>query len=196
MRKRISAAIIGLSVACISLVSTGSANSHGYTDAPTSRQVFCAQGAVSDCGEIQWEPQSVEGPKGFPSHGPSDGTLCAGGNSRFAELDDPRGGEWPATKVSAGQGYSFRWKLTARHATTDFRYYITNDHYDPNRPLTRSDLDPQPFLTVPYGGRIPDATVTHQGTLPAGKSGKQLILAVWTVADTGNAFYACSDVQF
>ncbi|MCA6095595.1 lytic polysaccharide monooxygenase [Streptomyces sp. SCA3-4] len=196
MRKKISAAIIGSGAACLLLVPTGSAGSHGYTDAPTSRQVLCAQGTVQDCGEIQWEPQSVEGPKGFPSRGPADGTLCAGGNSRFAELDDPRGGNWPATTVTGGQSYSFRWKLTARHATTDFRYYLTNGHYDPTRPLTRSDLEPQPFLTVPYNGRVPDATVTHQGKLPAGRTGKQLILAVWTIADTGNAFYACSDVRF
>ncbi|GHF36558.1 chitin-binding protein [Streptomyces mashuensis] len=196
MRRKIGAAVIGLSAACLTLVPAGGAAGHGYTDTPTSRQVFCAQGAVTDCGEIQWEPQSVEGPKGFPSHGPSDGTLCAGGNSRFAELDDPRGGAWPATRVAAGQNYTFRWRLTARHATTDFRYYLTNDRYRPDRPLTRADLDLTPFLTVPYNGRIPDATVSHQGRLPAGKTGRQMILAVWTIADTGNAFYACSDVEF
>ncbi|MFI1971747.1 chitin-binding protein [Streptomyces cinnamoneus] len=194
MRKKISAAVIGLGAACVSVLSTVPASSHGSPDSPTSRQVYCANGTVSDCGEIQWEPQSVEGSKGFPSRGPADGTICSGGNSRFAELDDPRAGGWPATAVTAGQNYSFRWKLTARHATTDFRYYLTNSHYDPTRPLTRADLDPQPFLTVPYGGRIPDATVTHQGRIPSGRSGKQLVLAVWTIADTGNAFYACSDV--
>ncbi|MBO0651559.1 lytic polysaccharide monooxygenase [Streptomyces triculaminicus] len=196
MRKKISAAIIGSGVACVSVLSTTSASGHGYTDAPTSRQVLCSRGTVQDCGDIQWEPQSVEGPKGFPSRGPSDGTICAGGNSRFAELDDPRGGQWPATQVTAGQNLTFRWRITARHATTDFRYYLTNSTYDPQRPLTRADLATQPFLTVPYGGRVPDATVSHQGTLPAGRTGKQLIVAVWTIADTGNAFYACSDVQF
>ncbi|MGK5549576.1 lytic polysaccharide monooxygenase auxiliary activity family 9 protein [Streptomyces sp. URMC 127] len=196
MRRKISAAIIGLGIAGTSLFATGSASSHGYTDTPTSRQVYCANGTVRDCGEIQWEPQSVEGSKGFPARGPADGTICAGGNSRFAELDDPRGGRWPATKVGAGQSYTFRWRLTARHATTDFRYYLTKPTYDPSRPLTRADLELQPFLTVPYGGRVPDATVSHQGTFPSGRTGKQLVLAVWTIADTGNAFYACSDVQF
>ncbi|MEU4210490.1 lytic polysaccharide monooxygenase auxiliary activity family 9 protein [Streptomyces sp. NPDC026206] len=196
MRKKISAAIIGFGVACVSLFPAGSATGHGYTDSPTSRQVFCANGTVQNCGEIQWEPQSVEGLKGFPSRGPADGTICAGGNSRFAELDDPRAGNWPATKVAAGQSYAFRWKLSARHATTDFRYYLTNSSYDPARPLTRAALDTKPFLTVPYGGRIPDAIVTHEGTLPAGRTGKQLVVAVWTIADTGNAFYACSDVRF
>lgn len=53
---------------------------------------------MTNCGDIQWEPQSAEGPKGFLSGGPSDGTICAGGNSRFAQLDNARGGTgWPAT---------------------------------------------------------------------------------------------------
>ncbi|ARZ69976.1 lytic polysaccharide monooxygenase [Streptomyces sp. HU2014] len=196
MRKKISAAVIGIGIVAASALSTGGASGHGYTDSPTSRQVYCANGTVKNCGEIQWEPQSVEGAKGFPARGPADGTICAGGNTRFRELDDPRAGQWPATKVTAGQSLGFRWKLTARHATTDFRYYLTKSGYDPRKPLTRADLETQPFLTVPYGGRVPDATVTHQGTLPAGRTGKQLVLAVWTIADTGNAFYACSDVQF
>ena len=29
----------------------------------------------------------MEGPKGFPTSGPADGTICAGGNSRFARTD-------------------------------------------------------------------------------------------------------------
>lgn len=51
-------------------------------------------------------------------------------------------------------------------------------------------------MTVPYGGQRPPATLTQQGTIPTQKTGKHIILSVWTVADTGNAFYACSDVQF
>ncbi|MEU7044873.1 lytic polysaccharide monooxygenase auxiliary activity family 9 protein [Streptomyces varsoviensis] len=196
MRKKIGAAVIGLSIAGVSLFATGSASSHGYVDSPASRQAYCAKGTVKNCGEIQWEPQSVEGPKGFPKGGPADGKICAGGNSRFAELDDPRGGKWPATKVTAGQGFQFRWKIPAQHATTDFKYYITKDGYNPNKPLTRADLESQPFMSVPFGGRIPPSTVTHQGTIPTQKTGKHLILGVWTIADTGNAFYACSDVQF
>lgn len=195
MRKKISAAVVGLGIVGASVLATGAASSHGYTDSPISRQKLCANGTVKNCGEIQWEPQSVEGPKGFPARGPADGTICSGGNSRFAELDDPRAGQWPASRVSAG-AYTFTWRFTASHATTDFRYYITRNGYDPTKPLTRSDLDPQPFLTVPYNGQRPPYTFSHQGTMPSGKSGRHLILAVWTVADTGNAFYACSDVRF
>jgi hypothetical protein len=31
---------------------------------------------------------------------------------------------------------------------------------------------------------------------PTGRTGRHMILAVWTIADTGNAFYQCSDVSF
>ncbi|MFF9570738.1 lytic polysaccharide monooxygenase [Streptomyces sp. NPDC014685] len=196
MRKRASAAVVGLVVAGVSMLATSSAGSHGYTDNPISRQKLCANGTVTGCGNIQWEPQSVEGPKGFPAAGPADGKICSGGNGTFAQLDDPRGGNWPATKVTGGQGFSFRWQFTARHATSDFRYYITKDGWDPTKPLTRADLESQPFMTVPYGGKQPPATLTQQGTIPTQKSGKHIILSVWNVADTANAFYACSDVQF
>jgi predicted carbohydrate-binding protein with CBM5 and CBM33 domain len=195
MRKKISAAVIGLGVLGVSVLATSGASSHGYTDSPISRQKLCANGTVTGCGQIQWEPQSVEGPKGFPAAGPADGRICAGGNSRFAELDDPRGGSWPATQVRAGS-YTFRWQFTASHATTDFRYYITRNGWDSSRPLTRAALDLQPFLTVPYGGQRPPYTLSHTGTIPSGKTGRHIILAVWTIADTGNAFYACSDVRF
>ncbi|GHB28558.1 lytic polysaccharide monooxygenase auxiliary activity family 9 protein [Streptomyces chryseus] len=196
MRIKTGAAVVGLAMAGVSFLATGSASSHGYTDAPISRQKLCANGTVTGCGNIQWEPQSVEGPKGFPASGPADGKICAGGNGQFAQLDDPRGGAWPATRLTAGQGYGFRWQFTARHATSDFRYYITKNGWDSSRPLTRAALESQPFMTVPYGGQQPPSTLTHQGTVPTQKTGRHIILAVWNVADTTNAFYACSDVQF
>ncbi|MGW7516060.1 lytic polysaccharide monooxygenase auxiliary activity family 9 protein [Streptomyces sp. NPDC054796] len=196
MRSRITTGLAVLGIAGTSvLVTGGPAQAHGYSTTPPSRQMYCANGTVTGCGQIQWEPQSVEGPKGFPASGPRDGTICAGGNARFAELDDPRGGQWPTTKLTAGQNYTFTWRNTAAHATTDYRYYITKDGWDGSRKLTRADLETAPFLTVPMNGRRPGNTESHSGTLP-NKSGRHLILAVWTIADTGNAFYACSDVRF
>ncbi|MFC9224564.1 lytic polysaccharide monooxygenase [Streptomyces hygroscopicus] len=197
MRKKISAAVIGIGLAAISVLTTGgSATGHGYTDTPISRQKLCANGTVTGCGEIQYEPQSVEGPKGFPSGGPADGTICAGGNSRFSQLDDPRGGSWPATRLTAGANYNFNWRFTVSHATTDFKYYITKNGWNPSQKITRANLESQPFLTVPYNGQRPPLSFSHSGTLPSGKTGRHVILAVWTIADTSNAFYACSDVQF
>ncbi|MFE5854516.1 lytic polysaccharide monooxygenase [Streptomyces sp. NPDC056500] len=196
MRNRFTAAAVGLLVLGGTVVATGSASSHGYTDSPvTSRQKHCANRTVSNCGNIQWEPQSVEGLKGFPSAGPADGLICAGGNGQFSQLDDPRGGAWPATKVNSGSNQTFTWRFTARHRTTDFKYFITKQGWNSSQKLTRAALESQPFLTVPYGGKQPPESLSHSGNLPS-RSGKHVVLAVWTVHDTPNAFYACSDVQF
>ncbi|MEU3513193.1 lytic polysaccharide monooxygenase [Streptomyces longwoodensis] len=198
-RTKLSAAAVGLAATGALVLSSGGASGHGYTDLPISRQKLCQNGTVSNCGDIQWEPQSVEGPKGFPAAGPADGQLCSGGNSRFSQLSSPRtpsGGAWPTTRVTGGQSYTFRWQFTAMHATTDFKYYVTRQGWNQDHNLSRSDLNLTPFLTVPYGGQRPPSTLSHSGTLPSGLSGHHVILAVWTVADTGNAFYACSDVTF
>jgi predicted carbohydrate-binding protein with CBM5 and CBM33 domain len=168
---------------------------HGYTTSPMSRAKYCQDKVVANCGDIQWEPQSVEGLKGFPSAGPADGTICAGGHARFSQLDDPRNGSWPTIRLTPGASYTFRWTLTAAHATTKFEYWVTRNGWTGRERLTRAWLEPAPFLTVPFGGQRPPFQVSHSGRLP-NKNGRHLILAVWTIHDTGNAFYQCSDVVF
>jgi chitin-binding protein len=179
-----------------SLVVSGAAYGHGYTTNPPSRSYRCSTGEVTGCGAIQYEPQSVEGPKGFPQAGPADGQICAAGNSNWAPLDDPRGGGWPAEKVTGGQGYTFAWHFTAIHATTSFRFFVTNSGYDPTKPLTRAALNLTPFLDDELGGQRPSGDWSQQGTMPTGLHGRHLILGVWDIADTGNAFYSCADVDF
>jgi predicted carbohydrate-binding protein with CBM5 and CBM33 domain len=178
-----------------SLLTATPAFSHGYTTSPPSRSYRCAQQQVASCGSIQYEPQSVEGPKGFPQAGPADGHICSANHTEFAALDDPRGGTWPAASMTSGASYGFTWTFTAIHATTSFRYFITKATYDPSKPLTRAALESTPFLQVGYNGQRPPNPVTHRGTLPA-RHGRQLILAVWDIADTANAFYSCADVVF
>jgi predicted carbohydrate-binding protein with CBM5 and CBM33 domain len=168
---------------------------HGYSTSPVSRALHCKQGAVKNCGSVQYEPQSVEGPKGFPARGPADGKICAAGDRRWAPLDDQRAGAWPALSVTSGQSFNFTWTLTAPHSTTSFRYFITKDGWDANQPVTRAALDTQPFLTKSYNNQRPGGQVSHPGTLPT-RTGRHLIVAVWDIADTGNAFYQCSDVTF
>ncbi|MGW5333405.1 lytic polysaccharide monooxygenase auxiliary activity family 9 protein [Streptomyces bauhiniae] len=195
----LSAAVLGMATAGAFVLSTGGASGHGYTDLPVSRQKLCQNGSVANCGDIQWEPQSAEGPKGFPGSGPGDGQLCSAGNSRFGQLNAPNtpgGGAWPTTRVTGGQSYTFRWQFTAMHATSDFTYYVTKQGWNQNHALARSDLNLTPFLSVPYNGQRPPSTLSHSGTLPRGLTGHHVILAVWNVADTANAFYACSDVTF
>ncbi|WP_433218712.1 lytic polysaccharide monooxygenase [Microtetraspora malaysiensis] len=164
-------AVIFLSSAIIAAGSTlflaSPALAHGYVSSPPSRQAMCAEGRVANCGEIIYEPQSVEGPKGLRS--------CSGGNARFAQLDD-ESKAWPTTRV--GNSVQFNWVLTARHATSTWEYYIGG---------TR-------VAVFDDGGRQPGATVTHNVNL-GGRTGRQKVLAIWNIADTPNAFYSCIDLQ-
>ncbi|WP_380282748.1 lytic polysaccharide monooxygenase [Kitasatospora purpeofusca] len=195
MRKR---HIVGAALAAVAvpLAMAVPADSHGFINLPPSRSALCGSGVVKNCGDIQWEPQSVEGPKGFPAGGPADGTICAGADARWAPLDNPRNGAWPTTKVTAGGQQTFTWEIEARHSTTNFRYFLTKQGYDPAQKITRASLDLTPFLTVPYNRRQPDAITKHTATLPTGRTGHHVVVAVWDVADTANAFYSCTDVLF
>ncbi|MFJ4670666.1 lytic polysaccharide monooxygenase [Kitasatospora purpeofusca] len=195
MRKRLAVGA-ALAAVAVPLAMAVPASSHGFINLPPSRSALCGAGVVKNCGDIQWEPQSVEGPKGFPTRGPADGTICAGADARWAPLDNPRNGAWPTTKVTAGGQQTFTWEIEARHSTTNFRYFLTKPGYDPTQKITRASLDLTPFLTVPYNGRQPAATTTHTGTLPTGRTGHHVVVAVWDVADTSNAFYSCTDVLF
>jgi predicted carbohydrate-binding protein with CBM5 and CBM33 domain len=142
------------------------ASAHGYILTPPSRQAQCAQHTVS-CGDIQYEPQSVEGPKGLRS--------CNGGVSRFAELTDDSK-PWRATSV--GRTVSFTWTFTARHATDTFQYYLGNTL----------------LASFKLNNQQPPATLTHSVNL-GNASGRVRLLAVWNVGDTTNAFYSCVDLQ-
>ncbi|GGO29356.1 lytic polysaccharide monooxygenase [Microbispora bryophytorum] len=157
-------AIIGIGA---TLFVAAPAQAHGYISSPASRQAMCAQGRVPNCGDIVYEPQSVEGPKGLRS--------CSGGNARFAQLDD-ESKPWPATSV--GNTVTFTWSLTARHSTSTWEYYIGG---------TR-------IAVFDDHGAQPPATVSHSVSL-GGRTGRQKVLAIWNVADTANAFYACVDLQ-
>ncbi len=166
--KRRLAAAIGAAVAPLIAVSlpAPTASAHGYISSPPSRQAQCAAGVV-DCGPIKWEPQSVEGPKGLRS--------CSGGNERFAELNDDGKG-WRVTPV--GSSTTFTWRLTARHATSTWQYFAGG------RKIAEFDDH----------GEQPGSTVTHSVDF-GGLRGQQKVLAVWNIADTANAFYACVDVN-
>src|SRR5690606_9980445 len=221
-RRRTAAVTAGLGLApliAVMLPATA-AHAHGYVSAPPSRQAQCAQGIV-DCGAIRWEPQSVEGPKGlrscsggnarfgeldddgkgwqaatgrntvtftwtFPARhrtrdyeyngrGRGGAGVASGGNARFGELDDDGKG-WQAATV--GNTVTFTWTFTARHRTRDYEYYVGGRR----------------VAVIDGGDRQPPATVSHTVDL-GGVSGRQKVLAVWNIADTANAFYACVDLE-
>ena len=141
------------------------AQAHGWITNPPSRADHCATGTVDfDCGGLQYEPQSVEAPKGSME--------CSGGSS-FTVVDDDSLA-WPRTTINGET--TFKWQITARHSTSTWEYFV----------------DGEPFKTFDDGGAQPGATVEHQLTgLPAGD---HTIFARWNVADTEMAFYQCVDV--
>ncbi|MEV0085049.1 lytic polysaccharide monooxygenase auxiliary activity family 9 protein [Saccharopolyspora sp. NPDC003752] len=166
-KRKLAAAAVGAAIApFLVAIPTSTAGAHGYIDSPPSRQAQCAAGTVP-CGEIKWEPQSVEGPKGL--------TSCSGGNGRFSDLDDDGKG-WKATQV--GNTVNFNWTITANHSTTTWEYFIGG-----NRVAVFDD----------HGAQPPDR-FSHTVDL-GGVSGRQKLLAVWNIADTANAFYACVDLN-
>jgi predicted carbohydrate-binding protein with CBM5 and CBM33 domain len=167
MRRRITLAALTVAAVAGSLFVASPASAHGYVSSPASRQANCATGKVKNCGQIQYEPQSVEGRKGLRS--------CSGGNSRFAVLDN-EGKGWPATSV--GKSVTFKWTLTARHRTSTWEYYVGGSR----------------IASFDDKGKVPGATVSHNVNLGS-RSGRQKVLAVWNIGDTANAFYACVDLQ-
>ncbi|MBW6435407.1 lytic polysaccharide monooxygenase [Actinoplanes hulinensis] len=168
MKRRFTLPLLTVATVGGSLLAAASpASAHGYISSPPSRQANCASGAVSGCGDIVYEPQSVEAPKGSMQ--------CNGGTSRFTVLNDTSK-SWPAANV--GTSVTFNWVLTARHATATWEYFIGNR-------LVASFND---------GGAQPGATKSHTVNL-SGYSGRQTVLARWNISDTVNAFYSCVDVN-
>src|SRR4051812_42729068 len=108
VKRKLLSAAAGAAMIPVFLVAlpAGTASAPGDPPAPPSRQAQCAAKTMPG-GAIQYEPQSVEGPKGLRS--------CSGGNSRFPELDDNNKG-WKVTSV--GRTTPVAWKLTARHRSS------------------------------------------------------------------------------
>ncbi|MCM3630844.1 lytic polysaccharide monooxygenase [Paenibacillus glycanilyticus] len=169
------------------------AYSHGYVEGPASRAALCKSGANTDCGAIVYEPQSLEAPKGFPAAGPADGKI-ASANGAFPKLDEQSATRWAKVNISSGTN-TFTWKLTANHSTASWKYYITKPTWNPNAALTRDSFDLTPFCSVAYNGAQPPFSYSNTCNVPQ-RSGYQVILAVWEVADTANAFYNVIDVNF
>ncbi|GAA1359419.1 MULTISPECIES: lytic polysaccharide monooxygenase [Catellatospora] len=167
MRKRIVLPVLSIFTILVSGLIANPASAHGYISSPPSRQANCAQGRVTGCGDIVYEPQSVEAPKGSMQ--------CNGGGSRFAVLND-NSKNWPAASV--GNNVTFNWVLTARHRTSTWEYFVGS---------TR-------IAVFNDNGAQPGATVSHNVSL-GGRTGRFTVLARWNIYDTAMAFYSCVDLQ-
>ncbi len=166
---------------------------HGYISSPQSRSYFCKLGSNANCGPVQWEPQSVEGPDRFPETGPDDGKIASGGLSQFSQLNEQTATRWHKTSIQSGWN-QINWHFTANHSTRDWRYYITKPTWNPNQPLTRNSFDLNPFCVADGNNRRPPVDITHNCYVPE-RDGYHVILGVWDVGDTTNSFYQVVDVQ-
>ncbi|SCA96863.1 Chitin binding protein [Bacillus mycoides] len=193
-KKGLSAAVVAVGIMSTTLIPQN-AYAHGFVEKPGSRAALCSQnyGALNlNCGNVMYEPQSLEAPKGFPQGGPVDGKIASAGGLFGGILDQQTADRWFKNTIKGGEN-TFTWKYTAPHLTSQWHYYITKKGWNPNKPLTRADLEL--IGTVKHDGSAASNNLSHKINVPTDRSGYHVILAVWDVADTVNAFYNVIDVN-
>ena len=188
-----------------------SASAHGSIENPPSRVYHCYQelttqtlspaclALLAEGGAQQlydWNGVRQGNANGQHQAVIPDGKLCSGGSDTFRGLDLARP-DWAAQTITpdANGNFEFVFHATAPHATQSFAFYITNDGYDPAKPLAWSDLGATPFCT---SGGVPLTDSRYHITcpLPTNKTGQQLIYSIWQRSDSPEAFYSCIDVNF
>ncbi|GGC96670.1 lytic polysaccharide monooxygenase [Enterococcus wangshanyuanii] len=202
--------LVGLTmIAAVALGSAGlllgdEANAHGYVESPASRgyqgvldrNTLGWTEALNKYGNVITNPQSLEAPKGFPAQGPADGRIASanGGLGQIGDyvLDSTGVDRW--TKQPAKTGVNtFTWQYTAPHSTSKWHYYITKNGWNPEKPLARENM--QLIGEIKHDGSSASNNKSHQVTIPSDHTGYHVVLAVWDVADTPNAFYNVIDLN-
>ncbi|EJR28446.1 MULTISPECIES: lytic polysaccharide monooxygenase [Bacillus cereus group] len=183
---------------------TTSASAHGYIENSRAHMGKTSElGTLSyndvfeKYGAIIYEPQSLEAQKGFPFAGPADGQIASAGHSNFAKLDIQDPLRWKKVDIQSGLN-TFVWKYTAEHPVAKWSYYITKQGWDQNKPLNRNELEE--IKTIDGGNKYPrdipnNGGYVHEIDIPADRNGYHVILGVWDVGDTANAFYQVMDVN-
>lgn len=167
---------------------------HGYVSKPESRGLLCKMGKNTKCGGVMYEPQSLEGLNGYPARGPANGRIASANQDSFSELDQQAPNRWSQVNIPTGAN-DFTWTFTANHTTRNFRYYITKNGWNPATPLSRQSFEAKPFCEVDGQLKKPPMQVTHKCNVPNDHQGQHIILAVWDIGDTVNAFYNVIDAN-
>ncbi|MER5791562.1 lytic polysaccharide monooxygenase [Streptomyces sp. NPDC001980] len=184
----------------------GSARAHGAPTYPVSRAYACSpsggsattaacKAAITASGQnfVAWDDVRVAGVGGRDRQVIPDGRLCSGNLPAYKGLDLARA-DWPATELTPGARMTMTYAATIAHSGT-FKLYLTKPGYDPAKPLTWSDLPAQPFAEF----KDPPLTngAYHFGaTLPADRTGRQVLYTIWQTSSTPDTYYSCSDVVF
>ncbi len=125
-----------------------------------------------------------------------DGKLCSAGKELFKGMDLARN-DWHTTMIAPnGSGnFEFVFIATAPHSTKYYRFYVTEDGYNPLNPLKWTDLEESPFCTI-TDVTLDNGRYKMSCPFPQGKSGKHIIYSIWQRDDSPEAFYTCMDVEF
>lgn len=200
-------ALTTLSSALTAMLAPIAAFAHGAPEFPISRQYNCyknpslpaCQAAIAFGGEqaiYDWNGVNQAAANGNHKAVVPDLKICAGGQEKFKGFDLARA-DWPATAYSPGADgkYEYRYNATAPHRSLNWTFFLTRDGWNPTAsPLRWSDLEqvqqlgPDQIVTV-------GKTYTMKLSLPR-RSGKHVLFSAWQRADSTEAFYACSDVDF
>lgn len=189
---------------------------HGHVFQPESRAYFAwvngnlDPGALNQLEAGKFFPETQAGlrdplaPTDEPNNTPpADGQIASGGNAAALFLDEPRT-DWQKHEVQPGATYTITWDYSARHLTRRWKYFITREEWQPEQPLSRAQFEDLPFYQVELAEQphwectdalmAPKPTV-HNLILPT-RTGYHVLLAIWEVANTGNAFYQVLDLDF
>lgn len=181
--------------------------SHGYVFSPQSRSYLCRVRWNANCGPVMWEPQSVEGCRGFPIGGPKDGELANGGSTRFRALNEYGIGRWNVSYMqfdSFNETHAivnFDWRITASHSTKSFRVFLTNANYRDSMPVSRKLLFLKPICEDKFDGKRPlipryrQTCIVLKYLLGINVGLARGFYAVWDIADNYNSFYQWIDFK-
>jgi chitin-binding protein len=193
---------------------------HGRISTPESRAQFLYDKGFLDRGQMN----EIEGGKGFPGTEsglpdpdapedvynfapPVDGMIASGGHSdERALLNAPEtGNHWTKHNVVSGQEFTVQWEYSQIHKTRRWSYFITSPGWNSVEPLARKHFEEAPFKVFLNGFQphwaegsdvlYPPIMHQHKMTLPV-RSGYHVMLAVWDITNTGNAFYQVLDLNF
>ncbi|QIY74148.2 lytic polysaccharide monooxygenase [Streptomyces sp. RLB1-33] len=185
----------------------GPAQAHGAPTDPVSRVVACSPEGGSNAGTAAckaaiaangapftaWDNLRVAGVGGRDRQVIPDGQLCSGGLPAYKGLDLARA-DWPSTRMTPGATFTLSYSSTIPHTGT-FKLYLSKPGYDPTKPLKWSDLPTQPFATATDPALV-NGAYRIKATLPADRTGRQMLYTIWQNTSTTDTYYSCSDVVF
>ncbi|MFJ2362587.1 lytic polysaccharide monooxygenase auxiliary activity family 9 protein [Pseudomonas sp. NPDC087697] len=197
----------------------GAHTRHGRITTPKSRAQFLLDEGKLNPGQAN----ELEGGKLFPqtqggltdpdapddvvnTAPPVDGMIASGGHGDERALLNAPGSHWKKHDVTSNQNLAIIWEYSQTHKTRRWKYLITKADWNTDEPLARKHFEEAPIKTYlntyrPYWGPeaekelIPPIIQRHEVTLPSRK-GYHVLLAIWDVADTRNAFYQVIDLKF